>query len=230
MEYSRKEKTNSLPKPYSSYNLYFLVPVLIWMIAGGVVLMNFDKETLFVAVNTHYSTIGDLTMYKITHMGEGIFIPLVLAALMLKKQFRNPWYFFTATLCTSLPSIVSQVIKRWVKAPRPLTYFHNASWIHIMDDWPKLYHNSFPSGHSTGAFSLFCFLSFLLPPKYKPVGLIFFILALAVCYSRLYVAAHFFADVYAGSLIGCTVCVLSFSIMKYLQPRFFTQKELITTY
>jgi membrane-associated phospholipid phosphatase len=92
--------------------------------------------------------------------------------------------------------------------------------------WPKLYHNSFPSGHTTGAFCLFCFLSFLLPAGKKWIGLIFFEMAVAVGYSRIYVAAHFYTDVYAGSIIGTVTCVVMFAIMTYFKPRFLQQRTL----
>lgn len=195
---------------------------------GGFLLLSFDKQSLFAAVNTHYSPVGDVLMYNITHMGEGSFIVIVLLVLMGVASFRNIWYFATAVACNVLPSLTIQMAKRWASAPRPLNYFKEASWIHITADWPKLYNNSFPSGHSAGAFSLFCFLSFLLPERYRAWGLFFFLMALSVCYSRLYVAAHFFADVYAGSIIGCTVTIISFAIMKTLQPKFFSSKDDLT--
>ncbi|WP_165836444.1 phosphatase PAP2 family protein [Taibaiella soli] len=214
--------------PYTSYNLYFIIPFIIWIIFGGCMLLSYDKQTLFAAVNTHYSPIGDVLMYNITHMGEGPFIIIVLLVLIGAASFRNIWYFVAAVMCNAVPALVIQMAKRMAHAPRPLNYFKEASWIHITSDWPKLYQNSFPSGHSAGAFSLFCFLSFLLPERYRAFGLLFFAMAISVCYSRLYVAAHFFADVYAGSVIGCTVTIISFAIMRSLQPRFFSNQDFLT--
>lgn len=199
------------------------------MIIGGCMLLCYDKQTLFAAVNTHYSPVGDVLMYNITHIGEGAFIIIVLLVLSGAAAFRNLWYFVAAVMCNAVPALVIQMVKRAAKEPRPLNYFKEASWIHITSDWPKLYHNSFPSGHSAGAFSLFCFLSFLLPERYRAFGLLFFLMAISVCYSRLYVAAHFFADVYAGSMIGCMVTIISFAIMRSLQPRFFSTKDISTT-
>jgi len=76
-------------------------------------------------------------------------------------------------------------------------------------------------GHSTGAFSFFCFLSLILTARYKAFGLLFFLLALSVCYSRMYLAAHFFDDVYAGSILGTTLTMLMFSIMNQYKSKFF---------
>ncbi|XZF15388.1 phosphatase PAP2 family protein [Chitinophagaceae bacterium MMS25-I14] len=210
---------------YSTYNLYFLIPFSLWMVSGGILLCFFNKQVLFTTVNMHHTPFLDVLMYHITHMGEALFIiPALLIAMgAFIKQAK--WYFITATACNGIPSLLIQYIKHKVEAPRPLQYFHEANWIHIIPEWPRLYHDSFPSGHSTGAFSLYCFLSYLLPSRYRAFGLLFFLLALSVCYSRMYVAAHFFADVYVGSMIGCLVGTACFSLMHYFQPGFYPDKK-----
>jgi membrane-associated phospholipid phosphatase len=71
-----------------------------------------------------------------------------------------------------------------------------------------LLRHSFPSGHTCAAFSLFTFLSLLASARYQPLGLLFFILAALVGYTRMYLAAHFFADVYAGSILGTIGTIL----------------------
>lgn len=191
-------------------------------------LLLFDKQTLFAAVNTHYTDWANVLMYYTTWIGEGLIISVILFLLLiLVPSFRNWWYFVTALLCASLPALVSQWVKHWHNMPRPLNYFNKASWIHIMPDWPVLMKNSFPSGHTTGAFSLMCFLSLMLPAKYRAWGLLLFCVALMVAYSRLYLAAHFFEDVYAGSIIGGSVTLLIYTIMKHYQP-YFSNKKLLT--
>jgi membrane-associated phospholipid phosphatase len=82
---------------------------------------------------------------------------------------------------------------------------------------------SFPSGHTTGAFCLFCFLAILLPPRYKPLGLVCFLVALAVGWSRMYLAAHFFLDVYVGSILATVFVVCVVALMNRNQGRFFKQ-------
>jgi membrane-associated phospholipid phosphatase len=83
---------------------------------------------------------------------------------------------------------------------------------------------SFPSGHTCTAFCLFCFLAFILTPRYKWLGLVFFILAMAVGYSRIYLAAHFFLDVYVGSIIGVIFTILVVAIMRQY-PHYFYRKQ-----
>ncbi len=204
--------------PYTSYNPFFFIPFIAWLVIGGILVAVVDKQSLFQPFNVHHSSVSDVIVHNMTHMGEFGFISVLLLLLFSFSAFRNWWYFITAVICNGLPPLVIQFIKRWFHAPRPLTYFNNAGWIHIENNWERLYHDSFPSGHSAGAFSLFCFLSMLLPKPYRPWALLLFVLGLCVCYSRMYLAAHFFEDIYAGSVIGTLTTLAGFSVMRHYRP------------
>lgn len=217
-----------LKRPTVSNNLYFLVPYVLWLIVGGIILAFFSKQMLFALVNTHHSSVLDVIMYYTTWMGEGATITIVLLLLLGLSSLRNWWYFVAALVCNVIPTIIEQSLKSYYNSPRPLNYFHHAAWIHIAPNWPQLMNKSFPSGHSTGSFAFFCFLAMLLPEKYRKFGLLFFFMALSVCYSRMYLAAHFYEDVYVGSFIGGTVCVLLLSLMKRYQPYFFKREDPLT--
>jgi membrane-associated phospholipid phosphatase len=180
----------------------------------------------FALINTHHSSFSDVLMYYTTWVGEGLTITIILLTLLGHASLRNWWYFTTALLCNVLPTIITQIIKNTVDAPRPLKYFGEPQWIHMQADWPKLFSHSFPSGHSTGAFSMFCFLSMLLPKRYRFVGFIFFLCALMVGYSRIYLAAHFLQDVYGGSIIGGLGALIIFAVMRRYQDVFFRKKDL----
>lgn len=210
-----------MQKPYTSYNPFFLIPFIIWVIVGGVLLLSFDTQTLFKAVNSTHNSFLDVFMYRATMLGEGAVITLVLLILLAISSYRNWWYFTAAIFSNILPSILTQVIKRNVGAPRPLKYFEQADWVHSLPIWPQLMENSFPSGHTCGAFTLFTFLAILLKPKYKFWGFVFFLLALLVAYTRMYLAVHFFADVYVGSIIGTLCTIIIIALMNRYQRFFF---------
>jgi membrane-associated phospholipid phosphatase len=188
--------------------------MLAWVLVGGVLLLCFNKTQLFAPVNMYHNGMADVLMYYITFMGQPEVIIPGLLALMLVPQFRTKWYFIIALTSNIAPFFMQQIIKRMFHAPRPLTYFHRAAWLHHLPNWPELLRDSFPSGHSQGAFSFFCFLSLLLPKKYRWVGIMLFILAISVCYSRMYLAAHFFKDVYVGSIIGGVTTTILYSLMQ----------------
>jgi membrane-associated phospholipid phosphatase len=197
------------------------------MMGGGLLLFFFSKEMLFAVVNTHHSLLADVIFYYISQLGEAHTIVLCLLVMLGISSLRNWWYFATATLCNIVPTILEQWMKKLYSAPRPLNYFHHAAWIHVKENWPQLMNNSFPSGHSTGSFAFFCFLSLLLKERYRKFALLFFAMALAVCYARIYLAAHFFGDVYTGSIIGCITCLLMFALMRKYQYAFYKKDALI---
>lgn len=218
-----------LKRPSVTTNAYFLVPYLLWLVVGGLLLLFFSKQVLFATVNTHHTSFLDTLMFYITWMGEAATIIIMLLMLLGISTLRNWWYFTAAAVCNIVPTIVEQSLKSYFNRPRPLSYFNNAPWIHIDPSWPHLMSRSFPSGHSTGTFAFYCFVAMLLPKKYQKLGLLFFALALAVCYSRIYLAAHFYEDVYVGSLIGGTLSFILLSLMKRYQPCFFRKNDSLTS-
>lgn len=179
-------------------------------------MMFFDQRFLFAFVNTNHNIFFDNTMTFITMMGEGFFGISIMLLLLTNKSFRNWQYFFAALLCNAVPAILVQIIKAYYNEPRPMAVFKKAAWIHILPQWEVLMENSFPSGHTSAAFCLFAFLSMILSRRFQRFGLLFFAFALAVAYSRLYLAAHFFQDVYASSIIGVAFTVL---VIFYLNKR-----------
>lgn len=215
-------------RPYIPYNFYFLIPFLLWIIGGAILLLLRDKQYLFAIVNVHHTSALDVFMYYTTWVGQGVIITIVLLVLLGIASLRNWWYFIMSVMCNVVPALACQQIKFIFHAPRPLNYFHKATWIHFNNDWPILLDNSFPSGHTTGAFSFFYFLTLLLPDKYKKWGAVFFVAALLVGYSRMYLAAHFFADVYVGSIIGTVLPLVIIYLMRPFQ-RYFFKKDLSTT-
>lgn len=210
-----------MSKPYTSYNPYFLIPFLVWILLGGIFLLTHGDEKVFRFVNLNHSSFLDVLMYRSTTLGEGAVITLVLLVLLGSPRLRNWWYFTAAILSTILPSLIIQAIKRSVGAPRPLKFFQEAEWIHTLPDWPRLMENSFPSGHTCGAFCFFTFLSFLLPPGKRAWAILFFVFALLVAYSRIYLAVHFLRDVYVGSIIGTGLVALVFILMNRYKAVFF---------
>ncbi len=200
-------------------NLYFAIPFAVWVIVGGVLYTVAGSEVLFRFINTNHTATLDTAMYAITHLGEAsVVIPLLLFPFVF-SQFRNRQYFIAAIASNIVPMLVSQGLKSLFNAPRPLSVFRDAGWVHHPEHWPWLYERSFPSGHSEGAFALFCFLSLILPQGKRVWGLVFFIMALLVCYSRVYLAAHFFEDVYVGSIIGTVVCSGCYYIVRRRQQQ-----------
>jgi len=204
----KKRKLHSRKKIF--LNPYFLVPFVGWLVVGALLQWQYTKGYLFAVVNVHHTDLADTFFYYATWMGQGEVIIPALFGMMVYPAFRNKRYFILAFFCNMVPFGIQQALKSYFDHPRPRLYFNNGAWMHYLPHWPELYTRSFPSGHSAGAFAFFSFLSLVLPMKHRWVGMLFFVLAITVGYSRMYLAAHFFEDVYLGSIVGTVAAFASY--------------------
>lgn len=76
---------------------------------------------------------------------------------------------------------------------------------------------SFPSGHTTDAFSLATSLTlnfkqwYVIVPAYLWAG--------SVGYSRLYLGAHYPSDVFGGAIVGSTSAFITYKLSKWLNKK-----------
>lgn len=167
------------------------------MLAGGIMQSIFTPEELFIGINRMHNPVTDVIMTGITYLGDGIAFAVVLLCMLITRKFRP---FFIGLTSVLLVTLVVQTIKHIANAPRPMLYFQDAAFVHTVKWVSVHYHHSWPSGHSACAFALFSYLSLI--DNNKKRGLLFIGLALLAAYSRIYLAQHFFADIYIGSIIG----------------------------
>jgi membrane-associated phospholipid phosphatase len=185
-------------------NFSFFLPYLLFLIIGGLLQIGYSKTELFFLINGNDYSVADYFFRYMTHLGDGLFYILVVLMLALVSYRKAA----VAVGCYALSSLIAQLLKRLVFADalRPKAFFENSTYaIHMVEGVTLHSYHSFPSGHATSAFSLFCLLSILT--KNKTLGYVWFCLALIASYSRVYLSQHFFGDIYAGSFIGIVVTV-----------------------
>jgi membrane-associated phospholipid phosphatase len=175
----------------------FFYPLLIWFLAGGILLFVYDKATLFWGLHIYHSHTLDVLFTGITYLGDFYPFGLLLLYFLIQKAYPK---LFIGMGILALVTLVIQYIKHELNMPRPSVYFDDSfpfklvSWIELRTQW------SFPSGHTATGFAFFTYGALLVK---KPLWQgIFLVLALLVAYSRIYLYQHFFSDVYIGSLIG----------------------------
>jgi membrane-associated phospholipid phosphatase len=83
--------------------------------------------------------------------------------------------------------------------------------------------HSFPSGHTTTAFTMALIMAHMINKKFW--SLILPALALLAGYSRVYLAQHFPTDVLAGMCIGIVSAILSLIIFREIFKRKTNPKE-----
>jgi membrane-associated phospholipid phosphatase len=160
--------------------------ILLSMIMG--------KENAFLLMNLDLGPAADFFFYIWANAGDGfIWIPAFALTLMYKKKF-VPFLLATILFSTIITQSSKQVFFK--SENRPTAVISDNALIHKVSGIVIHTTNSFPSGHTATAFSLFLFGCFISSKKWiVPLG---FIYALLGGYARIYVAQHFPLDVGAG--------------------------------
>jgi membrane-associated phospholipid phosphatase len=181
----------------------FTWAMMLFMIMGFVVLNVIGKETLFWYLNQQHSHTGDLFFRYFTHVGDGFFM-LAGGVIFLGLGKRKLGIMILIAFVVS--GLLAQGIKKYKPEPRPGRYFAEIDRIHKVQDQPLTGNNSFPSGHTTTAFAFFAMLAFVT--QNKGLQVFYFLCALLVGYSRIYLGQHFFKDVYVGAMVGFSTSLI----------------------
>jgi len=113
--------------------------------------------------------------------------------------------FLLSTVFTQIPKrFIWDSISRPIASGIPLNEIHTVPGV-VMHAW-----NSFPSGHTATAFTLFLLTIYLFPTKWVfAIGAIF---AMICAYSRVYLGQHFPMDLGGGIIVAVMSVQLSIVI------------------
>lgn len=190
--------------------LWFLVPFSLFLLIAGLVLwQSNDLKELHLSFQGLHSIPLDYTFKAITFLGDGIFVGIIALLLLLFVHLRAGLFLLTASV---IDSVVVQYLKRQVFADhfRPIHYFRDNPDL-IKVPGVEMHQNfSFPSGHTAAAFCLYFALALIV--RRKIPALLFFVVALLVGYSRIYLNQHFLEDVFLGSIIGTGIAAMTFPL------------------
>ncbi len=184
-------------KEYQRFRAAILFSVVIALLLTVFVAV-YGKDRSFLMINGHWSRQADYFFNYVTYLGDGlIWVPLFLYSLFYKRDF------FIAVLsaliiCTLLTHLGKRVI--FADEPRPLRLLHDLARAVPLMAGKDNYSNSFPSGHTSTAFTFALLLAFLVRGKFFIY--VFPLIAFLVGYSRVYLAQHFVTDVLAGMIVG----------------------------
>lgn len=172
--------------------------------------LNFGKDNMFEVSHPTFHPHFDFIFKYLTHLGDGITAYLIAIFLILFVGKKHGIATISALLVSS--GIV-QYFKNFIfeGAPRPAEYFKDTPDKIIAVKDVVLHHfNSFPSGHSTTAFTLACCIAFKYEKKISQILLL--ISALIVAFTRVYLGQHFPDDIMAGAIIGDLTALTVFYI------------------
>lgn len=192
-------------KQFLLQNGWFLFPFLLFQAVGLYIIPFEDPVELFLAFHSVNNPFMDALFKFLTHVAEWYgWVAITAVALLIRVR----WAFF-ASFALTISGLITHFLKRVVfsEEMRP-SHFLAPEQMNLIEGVELHSRFSFPSGHTTGAFAIFLILTILLSKKWKPLGLLAFIAALAVGYSRIHLGQHFHKDVLAGSALGVIVPLL----------------------
>jgi membrane-associated phospholipid phosphatase len=178
-------------------------------------LLIFGKRNSFLIINGSYNEPLDYFFQYVTLLGDGlIYIPIVIYSLFFNRSFLVP-LIASIIICTFITHFLKRVV--FPNELRPVSLEIERIIIHKIDGVPMHRLHSFPSGHTSTAFTMALLLSSVMKKKFWA-----FILPVVAClvgYSRVYLAQHFIADVCAGMAIGIVSAYLSLLIYDWYRER-----------
>ena len=136
-----------------------------------------------------------------------VWIPLIFLLFFLGYKtygFKRSMLIGLCMLAAGwLSFLIVNIIKNSVKRIRPLNDASINDGIRALIDATDY---SFVSGHSTVSFVI-TFISYWTLKKHYKLALLIFIFPLSFAYSRIYLAAHFPTDIFAGMLLAYLIAL-----------------------
>lgn len=191
--------------PFLRLSSFLLICGLGW-IAGLILLFLSGYEDSFLFLNAIRHPFADAVMPHYTHFGDGLLISILVAFFFARK---NLALIVSLIAGMALVGIVVYIGKHWIfdEWHRPVIVFlHRLEFFEI--PLRKLYHYTFPSGHSAAVGGAVCFLAYHFGEK-KWLGGLLALFSMSAAYSRLYIGVHFLGDVLAGHFLGVLCACLS---------------------
>ena len=163
-------------------------------------LESIDRKLLLL-INGWNSPFFDSVMWFIS--GKLTWLPLyaVLLWLVIRKAGRNWWIALIGIgLTVALADSISvHCFKNVVMRYRPTHNLELEGILHIVNGYHGGWYG-FVSSHAANTFGVATFICLILRHKAAWIGLMAW--AALVCYSRMYIGAHYPADIVCGGLLG----------------------------
>ncbi len=196
----------------------FLIVQFIFILIISVILLNFNKNEAHIWVNQYHHTVLDYMFYILTQSVEFWSCLIIFTIVGFVKNYKLGLIGFITYAITGL---IAQLLKRNVFSGfnRPTYNINDLRLIPDYFNFEQHSNFSFPSGHSTAAFTVFIFLALISTSKKWMI--LFAILACLVAFSRVYLSQHYFIDIIAGSILGSGLTIILYFLLKklFFKPR-----------
>ncbi len=167
----------------------------------------FDKilpyeENLFFLINGSHNHFFDSIMWLFSSMKTWIpFAIIIIFYIVYKKSWKQCFSVLIAIVIVFVlcDQFSSHIIKPLFARPRPTHYPGIMEHVQILKGYTGGKYG-FISGHATNSFGFAVFSTLLF--RNKMYGIVIFIWAIIMSYSRIYLGVHFVSDIAGGIISG----------------------------
>lgn len=179
-----------------------------------------DLDTkLFLYLNDKHNHTFDLIMFWVSQ--KNFWIPLYAFLLFLSWKHFNKRVWLIALAAVLLIVLSDQIsvhaFKNVFLRYRPCHNLVLQAQVHLNDGCGGTY--GFISSHAANTFALAMFLSLLFKDRVKHFGILIFLWASFVSYSRIYNGVHYPADVAVGALVGMGIGVVVYKLFLLIDSK-----------
>ncbi len=184
-------------------------------------LKSYDRD-VFLWLNGHNTPVLDSFMFYVSAIW--VFFPLfmywiylVIKHTDLKKSLILLGFLGLLVVCTDQSS---NQIKHAVKRYRPTHNLEIKDKVHTVNDYRGGQYGFF-SGHSTNMFGIATLLYLLFSKRSMALRISFFLFAMLVAYSRIYLGVHYPLDILVGFFVGVFWGVVIYKLMQFTFKKYY---------
>ncbi len=191
-------------------------------------LENLDRK-LFLLINGFHSEPADWFFYYVSQ--KFTWVPFyALLLFMCIKVLKKQWWLvliFIPLLITATDQISVHLFKNIFLRYRPCQNLELKDQVHLVRDYCGGKYG-FISSHAANTFGLAMFVWLLLRKSFRYWGWILFVgFAGITAYSRVYLGAHYPADVAVGALLGMSLGFLFYVFLQWIRRKLSPKSDVI---
>lgn len=178
-------------------------------------------EKLFLYLNQLGSSSFDKFWLFLTDEYYWIPVYIILIIIIFEKFGLKKSFIILITIGLMIASTdnIASLFKYWVQRPRPCRNPELDGLFRLVIENCKGNYCFF-SAHAASTFALAIYLSKLFYKKHKYTPYLFFLWAILVSYSRIYVGVHFPLDIITGAIFGLLIGWFYNKILTYIFTKY----------
>ena len=185
---------------FFTYLLFFILSIILVSI--------YKKSDLHLTLNQYHSTFFDRFFKYSTHLGDGAMFGILVVVFFFINKRMSLVFGIGGILTLLVTHFFKKILFKGI--PRPAGFL-GVENLHVIDGVKMAFWNSFPSGHTMTAFTVFAILCIYFRKCTSQYLWIF--LAFIAGISRVYLSQHFWIDIFVGSVLGIVIAFVSMSLL-----------------